>query len=45
MIELVQKVYVWLLGIITFIGFSLTMVMKPDWFGIVDVPARISFGE
>ncbi len=33
------------LGSLLLLGFSLTMVMKPDWFGIVDssLPARISF--
>lgn len=33
------------LGSLLLLGFSLTMVMKPEWFGIVDssLPARISF--
>jgi UMF1 family MFS transporter len=32
-------------GSLLLLGFGLTMVMKPDWFGIVDssLPARISF--
>jgi hypothetical protein len=45
MIELVRKLYVWLLWFFNFISFSLTMVLKPEWFGITDssLPARISF--
>jgi UMF1 family MFS transporter len=33
------------LGSLILLGFSLTMVMKPEWFGITDssLPARISF--
>jgi hypothetical protein len=44
MIEL-KEIYVWLLWFFNFISFSLTMVLKPEWFGITDssLPARISF--
>jgi hypothetical protein len=38
-----QRFYVWLCWVFNFIGFNLTMVMMPEWYGISDVLYQLGF--